>query len=287
MSEQFTDWKVGDVTVTKIVEIVAPLPLSGLIPKATPEALKPHMDWLSPHFADDAGMSNLSIHAFVIESRGKRILVDTCVGDRTIEGLGLHGNPEFFQAMVDAGFHPDTIDFVCCTHLHFDHIGWNTRPVDGRWVPTFPNAKYFFGRPDYEEFKAGENHYAANLRDTIDPILDAGLAEFIEPNHVVTEEVRFIPTHGHSPSHMSIVIESNGETALITGDATHHPVQWAEPDWGMDADWNGEMGAQTRRKMRDDFGANGTLILGTHYAAPSAGFIVKDGDNWKFQVKAN
>lgn len=278
-------WKIGEVTVTKVVELEQELPLSGLLPKATPEALAAHVSWLAPYFIDDEGMTDLSIHAFVIESNGLRIIVDTCVGDRDMAGLpGFTGDPAFLKRLTAAGFPPESIDVVCCTHLHFDHVGWNTRREADKWVPTFPNARYLFCRAEYDAWMAEPGGYAWNLPDTVAPVVEAGLVDLVEPDHRVTNEVRFIPTPGHSPGHMSVLIESKGADALITGDATHHPVQWAEPGWGMSGDWDGPMGAASRRQVRAAHGGTGTLILGTHYAAPSAGHIVKNGSRWEFHA---
>lgn len=276
-------WSIGDVVVTKVVELEQELPLEGLLPDATNDALTAHRSWLMPDFLDDEGRTDLSIHAFVIETAGTTIIVDTCVGDRDMEGLpGFTGDPAFLQRLAAAGFPPESIDVVCCTHLHFDHVGWNTRQRDGEWVPTFPNARYLFCRAEYDAWMAEPGGYAWNLPDTVAPVVDAGLVDLVDPDHVVTDAVRFIPTPGHSPGHMSVLIESGGARALITGDATHHPVQWAEPDWGMSGDWDGALGAESRRQMRADHGDTGTLVLGTHYAAPSAGHIVNVDGTWQF-----
>jgi glyoxylase-like metal-dependent hydrolase (beta-lactamase superfamily II) len=278
-------WQIGDVTVTKVMELEQPVPVGGLLPDATAEALAPHTAWLKPHFIDDEGMTKLSIHAFVVESSGLRMVVDTCVGDREIDGMpGFRGDPDFPERLAAAGFPVESIDVVCCTHLHFDHVGWNTRPEGAGWVPTFPNARYLFCRAEYEAWMAEPGGYANNLPDTVTPVVEAGLVDFVDSDHRVTGEVRFVPTPGHSPGHMSVVIESGGATALITGDATHHPVQWAEPEWGMGGDWDGTMGTRSRLQMRDDHGDAGTLVLGTHYAAPSAGHVVRRDGQWRFEA---
>jgi len=276
-------WTIGDVTVTKVVEMVQSIPVVGLLPAATADEIARHTAWLRPHFLDDEGMTDLSIHSLIVESGGRTILVDTCVGDREIPGMpGLRGPVEFPDRLAGAGFPVEAIDVVCCTHLHFDHVGWNTRLEDGRWVPTFPNARYLFCRSEYDHWIVEPGGYALNIADTVTPIVDAGLADLVEPDHRLTDEVRLVPTPGHSPGHVSVLIESGGQQALITGDATHHPVQWAEPGWGMSGDWDGEMGGETRRRLRAEHGPAGTLILGTHYAAPSAGRIVGSGDDWRF-----
>lgn len=270
------NWRIGDVTVTKVVEAEVPVALSGLLPDATPEALEPHADWLAPLFIDGTGTAQLSIHSFVVESQGLRILVDTCVGDREVPGLdGMRGDPGFLDRLTVAGFPPDTIDIVCCTHLHFDHVGWNTRWDGERWVPTFPSARYLFCRAEYEGWMAETNPFASNLPDTVAPVMEAGLADLVDPDHQVTDEVRFVPTAGHSPGHVSVLITSGDATAFITGDMTHHPVQWAEPDWGFIGDWDGPMGAAARRRIADEHADRATLVLGTHYPTPTAGRLVR------------
>ena len=130
-----------------------------------------------------------------------------------------------------------------------------------------------------------DDSYASTIADTVTPIMEAGLADLVDADHVVSSSVRFIPTHGHSPGHMSVLIESKGERALITGDATHHPVQWAQPGWGMAADWDGEMGTATRERMRVEFSGEETLVIGTHYASPSAGHIVSVDGEWQFRAR--
>ena len=278
-------WSIGEVTITKVVEMQVPVPLAGLLPDATLDALSPHTAWLQPHFIDDEGGTQLSIHAFVIESDGLRILVDTCVGDREVPGIpGFRGDAAFPDRLAAAGFPVESIDVVVCTHMHFDHVGWNTRPEGDSWVPTFPNARYLFCRAEADHWLNREevDHYASTMADAVAPILDAGLADLVEPAHVVTESVRFVPTPGHSPGHMSVLIESGGATALITGDATHHPVQWAEAGWGMAADFDPAQGTATRERLRAEHGDTDTLILGTHYAEPSAGHIVSVDGAWRF-----
>jgi glyoxylase-like metal-dependent hydrolase (beta-lactamase superfamily II) len=278
-------WNVGNVVVTKVVEIEQPIPLLGMLPEATAEALAAYADWLQPHFLDAEGMTRLSIHSLVIESRGVRILVDTCVGDREIPGMaGFRGPSDFPERLAAAGSAVDTIDIVCCTHLHFDHVGWNTRLDGDRWVPTFPNARYLFGRREYEHWTAAPGGSALNLPDTVEPLVAAGQADLVDDDHRVTSEVRLVPTPGHSPGHVSVLIESEGERALITGDATHHPVQWAETDWTMIADSDSGQAAGTRRALIAEHGGTGTLVIGTHYATPTAGRIVADARGWRFEV---
>lgn len=285
-------WKVGDVRITRIPEQVVSLPAFHLIPEATAEGLAPHEAWLAPHFLDapdDQGRPNflLSIHGLVVESKGHTVLVDTCTGEKAAPGFEalLVGDLRFLDHLRAAGFDPDRIDTVLCTHLHFDHVGMNTRRDGDRWVPTFPNARYLFARAEWEHWtQGGDPAYVPTLSEAVQPIVDAGLADLVDSDHRITDEVRLEATPGHTPGHVAVRIESGGEQALITGDLTHHPVQWAEPEWTMRADTDGAQAVRTRYRLLGEHTDAGTLVIGTHYAPPCAGRLVKQDGGVKFDV---
>ena len=194
--------------------------------------------WCRPHFATADGQVVMSIHALVIESDGRRI-VDTCVGnDKTlnIPNWNKRQGP-FLADLAAAGFAADAIDTVLCTHLHVDHVGWNTKLENGRWVPTFPNARYLWHRAEYEHWLVtDQSMYGPVVQESVLPVYEAGLVDLVEPTHAVTSEVRLEPTHGHTPGHVSVHISSRGEEAVITGDVMHHPAQCAHPEWRSSAD---------------------------------------------------
>lgn len=268
-------WRIGDVTITKVVEIEMASKATWILPDLTAENLAT-VPWARPHFATDDGRVVMSIHALVVESQGQRIVVDTCVGnDKNLIGPWNQRQGTFLADLAAAGFSADSIDTVLCTHLHFDHVGWNTMKVDGRWVPTFPSARYLFARTEWEHWKGREDRgYASTFDDAVAPVVDAGLAELVETTHRVTDEVWLEPTPGHTPGHVSVRISSRGEDAFITGDMTHHPVLWAEPDWGMDADSDSKEAASSRRRVIAANADRPVLVIGTHYAPPTAGYIV-------------
>lgn len=272
-------WSIGDVRITRIVESVSPVPPDGLFPDATAAALVRHESWLKPHFVDGDGNLLLSIHGLVVEASGKRILVDTCVGDKPIPGFeGLGADSNFLSDLEAAGFPAESIDVVLCTHLHFDHVGWNTRREGDRWVPSFPNARYLFARVEYEHWKGqSERPFAPTFDDAVTPIVEAGLADRVETNHRITDEVWLEATPGHTPGHVAVRLESQGARALITGDLTHHPVQWAELDWKMSADSDSAQAAATRRRLLAEHADGDLLLIGTHYAEPCSGRLVADG----------
>ena len=229
----------------------------------------------------------LSIHAFCIDAPGRKIIVDTCIGnDRKIPGMeALQLDTPFLDHLAAAGFARETVDTVVCTHLHFDHVGWNTMLVDGNWVPTFPNARYVLCRDEWEHWSAeGAGGYAVTLGDAVQPVVDAGLADFVDPDHRVTDEIRLELTPGHTPGHVAVHVESGGEHAFITGDLAHHPVQWAEPAWCATPDSDPAQSEATRRRLLAEFADTDVLVIGTHFAPPCSGHLVTDGDGWRFQV---
>ena len=183
--------------------------------------------------------------------------------------------------MTAAGFPPDSIDTVLCTHLHVDHVGWNTVLVGGKWVPTFANARYVFGRTEYEHWRdhsEGPAHQAV-FSDSVKPIADAGKADLVASDARLTDEITLIPTPGHSPGHMSIHIKSDGEEGLLTGDVAHHPCQMAHLGWSSTADSDPKQSAATRRELFSRFADTPTLVIGGHF---NAGHIKRDGDAFKF-----
>ncbi len=283
-------WTVGKVTITRIVEMEMPVaynPDAPFLAEATPEALRT-MPWLYPHFVDDQDRMRLSIHALLVEGPGVRMVVDTCVGNDKIRPSLIGKKPlstNFLGHMAEAGWGRETVDTVVCTHLHVDHVGWNTMLEDGKWVPTFPKARYLLGKTEFEHWSAeGDAEQQEILADSVKPILDAGLVELVEMNHRISPEIRLEPTPGHTPGHVSVVIESEGETAVITGDMTHHPCQMGHPDWSPGFDSDKKAAAVMRRRMFAEWADKPILVIGTHYAGPTAGHVKSEGEAFRFDV---
>jgi glyoxylase-like metal-dependent hydrolase (beta-lactamase superfamily II) len=281
-------WKIGDVVVTKVVEVELAGPATWILPDATPENLL-RVPWCRPHFVGDDGASVMSVHALLVESRSQRIVVDTCIGNDknlpAVKGWHRKTGGTFLADFAAAGFPADSVDTVLCTHLHVDHVGWNTFKRDGRWLPTFPNARYLFGREEYAHWeKADDKRFGDVIAESVAPVVEAGLVDLVETDHAVTDEVCLEPTPGHTPGHVSVHIESRGETAVITGDMTHHPAQFAHPEWRSSADWDGAMGEATRRAFCERYADQPVLVIGTHFATPTAGHLVRDGDAWRLDV---
>ena len=285
--ENIRHWRIGDVEVARIVEVNAfEDNISMLLPDATPQFVQ-QFGWLRPHFATPDGRMILSFQAFVLRSRGKSVMIDTCIGaDRKREyEVFCNLQTTFLEDLRAAGFPPEEVSAVLCTHLHFDHVGWNTRLVGGKWVPTFPQARYLFGRREWQHWKhlrdTGGYHHMDHLVDSIDPVMEAGLVDFIDPDFQITDEVSLIPTPGHTPGHVSVLIRSRGAEAVITGDLMHHPIQLAVPATHGNFDMDKEQGARTRVEFVDRFANRPALIIGSHFSDPTAGHIVSDGKGWK------
>jgi glyoxylase-like metal-dependent hydrolase (beta-lactamase superfamily II) len=286
-------WKVGDTTITKITEIVYP-EFSEVIPAATPELVKT-VKWLFPHFVTPEGKLSLSIHSLIVDTPGAKLVVDTCIGnDRNRDPLAVMSNlsTSYLEDMIAAGYKPESIDYVLCTHLHLDHVGWNTRLVGGKWVPTFPKASYLLNKKELSLFgsideKATDDFLQVQRRvfaDSVQPVLDAGLAKPVDGATQVCEGVRLLPTPGHTPGHCSVIIESKGESAMITGDFIHHPIQFHDPGLVSPFDVDNNAAVATRRRVFGEYADTPMLIIGTHFAGPTAGKLVRDGDGYRLEV---
>ncbi len=280
-------WTIGDVTITSIIEVEQEWKWEWLLPAITPEIHEP-LEWLRPDFVADNGMFIIRIQALVVESQGRRIIVDTCVGndkDRPSPLFNKFATP-FLDELEGAGFGRETIDQVVCTHLHVDHVGWNTMLVDGQWVPTFPNARYLFGRTEYEYWKAeyDTERFGDVLSDSIAPIIDAELFDLVESDHRLTDEVWLEPTPGHTPGHHSVGISSGGQQAVITGDMVHHPVQFAHPRLASSADVDPIASSDTREQAFARWETDGALVIGSHFAGRGAGTLTAENGAWRFVV---
>jgi glyoxylase-like metal-dependent hydrolase (beta-lactamase superfamily II) len=283
------NWRVGDVTITRILELEATGGSRFILPQATPDVIR-EIGWLSPHFADENGRLKMSVHALVVETPTHRIVVDTCIGNDKQRDIpawsGLQ--TDFLADLAAAGFPRESIDMVLCTHLHVDHVGWNTMLVDGAWVPTFPNARHLIGRAEFDYWQAEEAGNPAPERspfhDSVKPVWEAGLVDLVETDHRICDEVSFEPTLGHTPGHVSVRIRSKGHEALITGDFLHHPCQLARPGWASRADYDEAASTATRERMFGALAGSEVLVIGTHFAAPTAGHVVRDGDAYRLAV---
>jgi len=278
-------WQVGRATITPVVEVeskTSPKFLFRGLDKAGVSAVAERAPWLDGSFVDDGGYLLQRIQCLLIELDGTRIAVDTCVGnDKTRANPGWHNlQLPFLADLAAAGFPAESIDAVICTHLHVDHVGWNTTLVDGQWVPTFPNARYVFAQPELEYWQATTYPEGDDIfGDSVAPVLAAGRADLVPVDHRIDGGIRLDSTPGHTPGHVSVEIESAGERAVITGDMIHTPVQIAEIGLSSAFDYDQGAAAETRQQFLSRY-ADGALVIGTHWGGPGAGRIRRENGGW-------
>lgn len=246
-------------------------PTGSTIP---PERFKPHLGNADPNDVVESGVST-----FVIRSAGKTILVDAGVGEW---GLWRFGDGHLLESLAALDVTPETVDFVLPTHLHLDHVGWNTRPSPNGPVPTFPNARYLFQQLDWNhftrpEFLSQEGNMQSMIRNTVLPLESTGLMDLIGPERTVTSEVTLLHTPGHTPGSVTVLVQSGGEAAMLFGDVAHHPVELAETDWSPAIEVDAMLSRRSRRAMVDQAAQLNAYVAGAHLLAadPTFGKIVE------------
>ncbi|WP_172381592.1 MBL fold metallo-hydrolase [Streptomyces sp. MNP-20] len=281
-------WTVGNLAVHRVDEIDFP-PETGawLLPDATPDTVA-RTPWLTPDFADADGVLRASSHSFAFTVDGRRILVDTGIGNGKQRALpawnGL--DTDYLDRLTAAGFPPESVDLVILTHLHADHVGWNTRLDGGSWVPTFPNARYLTTRTEWDHWATAEMEESRRqmFRDSVHPVHEAGLLDFADITEgpvALAPGLRLLPAPGHTPGQVAVELGDGDATALITGDAVHHPVQLAHPEINSCVDIDPALARRTRRALLGAAADTGALLLGTHFAPPTGGRVAPEGEGWR------
>ncbi len=288
-----TPIQLGEVTIHRVVEQEEPLfdPLE-FFPDLTTEMLEENRHWLQPVALDPAtGRLRLCIQSYVLRTPHHTVLVDSCVGNHK-ERPGrpfwhMKADDTWMRNLAAAGLTVHDIDYVMCTHLHVDHVGWNTRLENGRWVPTFPNARYVFGEQEFA-YWAAEHARAPNpvMADSVLPIVEAGRAELVGSNHALNDHIRLTPTPGHTPGHCAVELGRGRTQAVLTGDLIHSPLQARYPELSMRADTDRAQSAATRRRFLACHCAAGTLLCTAHFPSPSIGRLSHWGEGFRFEATA-
>lgn len=286
--------KVGDVEVSRVEELHCPaFSARDLFPDWSEEAVMPHLDWLAPaYFAPELGQLVMSSHSWVIRTGRHTILIDTCIGNHKERP---ESSPFFHRAelpylanLAAAGVHPHEVDYVLCTHLHTDHVGWNTRLADGRWVPTFPNAKYVFSETERNAFDPLAGGWGATgdgqriYADSVLPVIETGQALLVNGTERIADVLTIEPLPGHTLGHIGARLTSRDEQAMFVGDAFHHPIQIYYPDWSTPFCDDGVLAAQTRRRILEEAAETNLLLCPAHFAAPHCGCVRRQGSAYSF-----
>ncbi len=288
--------QVGDAAVTIVQELAMPTSARWLFPDAPdPFAiLERARPWLEPHFLDADGHLVQSIQSYVVRTPGMLVVIDTGIGNDKHRPGGFAGwdmrSGPFLDDLRAAGCAPEEVDVVLNTHMHGDHVGWNTRLVDGRWVPTFPNARYVFARPEWEhwqrEAERAEGSTRQLVEDSLQPVFDAGRVDLVPTDHRLADGLWFEPSPGHTPGHVNVRLSSRGADAVFVGDAFHSPIQCAAPGErpALDRPEAAGAAAATRRAILARYAGTDVLMLGAHFAPPSAGRVRVAGDAYRFDA---
>jgi glyoxylase-like metal-dependent hydrolase (beta-lactamase superfamily II) len=279
-----------DITIHPVIEQEGPFyEATKFFPALSRETLDDNRSWLTPTFVDPAGKVVLCIQSFLIKTPHHTILIDACVGNHKPRPARPHWNmmnsDRFERSLAAAGVGVDDVDYVMCTHLHTDHVGWNTRLENGRWVPTFPKARYIMADRELAHWTQRAKNDPSSvpwITDSVLPIVEAKRAQIVKSDFAFNDQVQLLPTPGHTIDHFSVLVGRAGDDALITGDMVHSPLQGRYPELGMMADYDSPQAGQTRRQIFDRFSDEPTILCATHFPAPSTGRMRRSGDGYKF-----
>lgn len=288
-------WTFGDTSLTRIVESEEPL-LSPfeIYPDCTQAHLDANQNLLTPHFFDaQRQLLTITIQSFLIRSGGKTILVDSCSGNHK------HRQRPFFhqrdwpwlQRLAAAGVRPEDIDVVMCSHLHVDHVGWNTKLDNGRWVPTFPNARYLISQREWDYWRSAPGIAALArtgdfITDSVLPIVQSGQADLIGDRRGFSDVIAIEPAHGHTPGHFVVRLSGGGREAVLSGDVMHSRLQLRYPDWSTRFCIDQDASRVTRKRFLADHCDRDVLVFPAHFPTPTAGFVRREGDHYGFEFVA-
>lgn len=280
--------RLGGISIGRILEQITPFDRFKFFPDTREEDWAPHLGWLAPEGLDlETGELRFPMQSYLLRTTHHTILVDTCIGNGkhrpTRPRWHLKEDEHWMQGLAAHGVRPEDVDYVMCTHLHADHVGWNTRREDGRWVPTFPNARYVFSKKEAEAWEHGVEPFPRDAyEDSVLPVIAAGRADLVANDFALDDEVWLEPSPGHTPDHVSVRLASQGANAVMCGDLMHSPVQCLHPEWRPWPDYDPAMAARTRREFLERYCETDTLVCTVHFPLPSAGRIVRDGDAFRF-----
>lgn len=274
-----TTFSMGDITIHRIVEMEISWDAAlEFLPGLTPELLAENREWLRPAALDSDDRIILCFQSYVVQTPHHTILVDSCVGNdkdrRDRPAWNFKSDRRYIDSLAAAHLRVEDIDFVLCTHLHADHVGWNTRLENGRWVPTFPNARYVFSAKElaYWTERAAVTPVQC-LEDSVLPIVAAGRADLVTSSHTLGDFIRLLPTPGHSIDHFAVEIGRRSAQVVISGDVIHSPLQARYPELHMNKDLVPDQAAKTRRSFLERYCDSETLCCFAHFPSPSIGSL--------------
>jgi glyoxylase-like metal-dependent hydrolase (beta-lactamase superfamily II) len=279
---------LGEVTISRIVEIPrSSFPTAKILPESTAHAVSRHRDWLTPFWdpaTDDIGSR---IQTWIVRTPEHLVLVDTGVGNdkhRADNPLWHMRQGHYLDDLSAAGVRPEDVDLVLCTHLHVDHVGWNTVMQGGRWTSTFPRARYVFAGEEWSFWKEVDQagmEPSGCVADSVVPVVEAGQADFVDTAHAIDRWLTYEPTVGHTPGHVAVRLTTSAGNAVFSGDLMHRVVQVAEPQWSSCFCYDPAQAARTRREFVERCAASGDLVVPAHF--PHPGRVVRTPGGHRFE----
>jgi len=287
--------KLGEADILRVEEFSQALPLDVLC--ADPALIEKHKAWLSPNFIDvDANTFSLFFQSWVLCVDDRVIVVDPCAGngrERKILTQFHQLNTPYLERFAATGVRPEDVDYVFCTHLHCDHCGWNTQLRDGRWVPTFPNARYLFVRRETERWGKNRDDFpdveynAGVYEDSVLPIIEAGLADLVDDVYQISPKLMIEPAYGHTMGHSTLRLMTRSGELFCTGDAFHHPLQVLDNSLHLPGDADDlELAIATRQRLCAVIAERNAIMLPAHFQAPHGGRVERDGSGFLFKPLA-
>jgi glyoxylase-like metal-dependent hydrolase (beta-lactamase superfamily II) len=285
--------KFGEVTISRVIEIDrSSFPTASMLPRSSADVIAGHHRWLKPHFFDErTGDLASRIQTYVVKTPRHTILIDTGVGNDKARTLApawnMRTGGSYLDDLAAVGVTPEQVDFVVCTHLHVDHVGWNTRLENGKWVPTFPNAKYVMSRTDHDHWEAlakkpdTEAYQVNTYNDSVLPIVEAKKAEFVSGDHAMCGCLTLKPAPGHTPGQIRVDLDSRGKRAIFAGDALHNPVQVPLWKWNSCFCEDRDLARKSRHTLLADCVEQGALLMPAHFAPPHAAYVKDKGDRFE------
>lgn len=285
---------VGDAAISSALELsLDRRPIAYL--EADPALIEANRFWLEPHFLEAGDTWSLVFQCWIVRVDDKIVVVDPCTGNGRPHMMPMFDmlDAPFLERFRATGTDPNDVDYVFCTHMHHDHCGWNTQLHDGRWVPTFPNARYIFMRREYERWDPnGANYQAVDYNEgvferSIQPIVEAGLADLIMDRHQLTPSLAIEPAQGHTLGHAMMRLHSGAEEAFFTGDCFHHPLQLTDCELQFGPADDLAQAIATRRRLVTLGMERDALIIPAHLPTPHAGRVrTKQDGGIMFQARA-
>jgi glyoxylase-like metal-dependent hydrolase (beta-lactamase superfamily II) len=287
---------IGAFTIDRVVESEGPFaPAAFILPRFDARVVEQQADWLRPDFLDAEDRLVMSFQSHVLRTGRQNILIDACVGDdkeRPLRASWHRQRSGWLQALSRAGLQPEQIDMVCCTHLHADHVGWNTCLRDGRWVPTFPRARYLFARREYAHWEAAHQKAVAegvalpnhgSFADSVLPVVEAGRALWVDDGHEVDHGVWIEAAPGHTPGNVVLHARSGSAHGLFSGDVLHTPVQLADLTWSSRFCDDPVQSAVTRQRLVDAVADTSTILMPAHFPGAIGGRVVTGHGGLRWQ----